>query len=42
MKKYNTPEFEIIVSPDVVVTSPEIETEEIPLTGSASGNLYNT
>lgn len=42
MKKYNTPELEIIVSPDVVVTSPEVETEIIPINGTSSGSLYNT
>ncbi len=39
MKKYNTPEIEIIDSPDVVVTSGEVETERIPLTAS-NDTLY--
>ncbi len=39
MKKYNAPEIEIIDSPDVVVTSPEVETERIPLTAT-SDTLY--
>ena len=40
MKKYNTPEIEILDSPDVVSTSAEVETERIPLEASDSG-LYN-
>ena len=31
MKKYNSPEIEIVETPDIVTSSREVETEKIPL-----------
>ena len=42
MKKYNTPEVEILDASDVVSTSTEVETERIPLMYSVNESSYNT